>query len=160
MADDKKHDVSVIDPKILEYLASPEASRVATASPEFEDKPTVEQIIAGIPPTPKKGDVISLKEAAGAMARLMNGSSEVLKLFRFYWDNPDKKYTLKVSLVIAIDEAEARKLFQENEEELENQVRDAMKDMPPAKMEEMVKKIRTKDGLKVREFPLRKGVIS
>ena len=43
MADDKKSDISVIGTKILEYLASPEASRVATASPEFEDKPVVDK---------------------------------------------------------------------------------------------------------------------
>lgn len=88
-------------------------------------------------------------------------ADDKLKLFRFYWNNPDQKHTFKVSLVIATNEAEARKLFQENEKNQEEEVRDAMKDGFPAdRVEEIVKIIRNKVGLKVLEYPLEKGVIS
>ncbi len=103
---------------------------------------------------------LSRLEEALKNRKLETMSGDKLKLFRFYWKKRGG-FTFNVRVVVAANEAEARKFFQENEKDLENQVREVTRGYFPAdKVEEFVKGSLASDDFEVREYPFQKGIIS
>ena len=124
MADDKKSDVSVIDPKIFEYFAKPESERVLKeTAPEFSGSANADEIqraakikqtaeettkqlnelVKDLPPAPKKGDVITRRQIAEAFARLSGDDSEEgvqkqLKFMDWYDEGKSKPLERRIRL--------------------------------------------------------------
>lgn len=152
MADDKKSDVSVIDPKIIEYFNKPESERVLKeTAPEFSGSANVDEdqkaarlrqiteeahkkidevferawekndaakikqateettkqlheLVKDLPPSPKKGDVITRRQIAEAFARSSGDDSEegVQKQLKFMdWYDEGRPKPLEKGIHIA-----------------------------------------------------------